>query len=114
MITPERKCYYIYIVTNPQSTVLYTGVTNSLRMRLIEHWINRGKEKTFAGKYFCYNLVYYEEFLYINDAIYREKEIKGWRRQKKLDLIKSMNPDWAFLNVELCGEWPPKDYASRF
>jgi putative endonuclease len=82
--------YYIYIVTNPERTVFYTGVTNDLVLRIVEHWMNRGKSETFAGKYYCYNLLYYEEFRYINDAIAREKEIKGWRRQKKLDLIKQL------------------------
>ena len=77
--------FYTYIVTNPERNVLYTGVTNDLAQRLIEHWVNRSNPKTFAGKYYCYNLIYFEELQYINDAIAREKEIKGWRRQKKLD-----------------------------
>ena len=94
--------FYIYIVTNPERTVLYTGVTNNLAQRLIEHYSNRGQPNTFAGKYYCYNLIYYESFQYINEAIAREKEIKGWRRQKKLDLIKTMNPDWTFLNPSVC------------
>jgi len=106
--------YYIYITTNPERTVLYTGVTNNLPQRLIEHWTNRGNPKTFAGKFYCYNLIYYEEFQYINNAIAREKEIKGWRKQKKLDLIKTMNPDWTFLNPSICNGWPPKETASRF
>ena len=74
--------YYIYIVTNPERTVLYTGVTNNLQQRLIEHWINRGDPKTFAWQFYCYNLIYFEEFSYIYNAIAREKEIKGWRREK--------------------------------
>jgi putative endonuclease len=80
---------------------------------MIEHWLERGNQDTFTGKYHCYNLVYYEEFTYILNAIAREKEIKGWRRQKKVDLIQSTNPTWAFLNKEFCGEWPPKDAAKR-
>src|SRR3979409_1680625 len=52
--------YYIYIVTNPERNVLYTGVTNNLGIRLMEHYANRGNTKTFAGKYYCYNLIYYE------------------------------------------------------
>src|SRR5258705_5585317 len=70
--------YYVYIVTNPERTVLYTGVTNNLPQRLIEHYTNRGQPKTFAGKYYCYNLIYFECFQYINDAIAKEKVIKGW------------------------------------
>ena len=110
----KQHHYYIYIVTNPERTVLYTGVTNNLPQQLIKHWTNRGNPKTFAGKYLCYNLVYYEYFPYINNAIAREKEIKGWRRQKKLDLIKTMNPDWTFLNPTICNGWPPKEISSRF
>ena len=110
----KKHQYYIYIVANPERTVLYTGVTNDLSQRLIEHWINKGNPKTFAGKYYCYNLIYYEDFKYINNAIAREKEIKGWRRQKKLDLIKTMNPDWTFLNPTICDGWPPKEIPTRF
>jgi putative endonuclease len=107
-------CYYTYIVCNPEKTVLYTGVTNNLGQRLIEHWNNRGNKKTFAGKYYCYCLLYYEMTQYINTAIAREKEIKGWRREKKLALIKEMNPTLMFLNKEACGEWPPKDFGARY
>ena len=110
----NRHEYYIYIVTNPQRTVLYIGVTNDLAIRLMEHYSNRGQFKTFAGRYYCYNLIYYETFQYINNAIAREKEIKGWRRQKKLDLIKKMNPDWIFFNERFCIHWPPKDIQTRF
>ena len=106
--------FYVYIVTNRQRTVLYTGVTNNLAQRLIEHYSNRGQHKTFAGKFYCYNLIYYESFKYVNDAIAREKEIKGWSRKKKLDLIKTMNPDWTFLNPSVCEGWPPKEIAKRF
>ena len=110
----NRHHYYIYIVTNPARTVLYTGVTNNLSQRLIEHWMNRGNLKTFAGKYSCHNLIYYEEFAYIYNAIAREKEIKGWRREKKLKLISSLNPNHFFLNAEICGDWPPKEPTSRY
>ena len=106
--------YYIYLVTNAQRTVLYTGVTNNLSQRLIEHWVNRGKPDTFAGKYYCFNLVYYEHFQFINNAIAREKEIKGWSRKKKEQLIRSMNPQWTFLNPSVCDGWPPKEIPSRF
>ena len=106
--------YYIYIVTNPQSEVLYTGLTNDLQARIIEHYQNRGNEQTFAGKYFCYNLIYYEGFNYINDAIAREKEINGWRREKKLALINTYNPCWMFLNGKICNGWPPDWKAKRY
>jgi putative endonuclease len=77
---------------------LYVGVTNDLSRRIFEHFENRGNAKTFAGKYSCYNLVYYEHFSNIGHAIEREKEIKKWRREKKDLLINSVNPEWMFLN----------------
>ena len=97
----KKHQYYIYIVINPERTVLYTGVTNDLAQWVIEHWSNRGKPKTFAGKYYCYNLIYYEDFQYINNAIAREKEIKGWKREKKDALINQENPKWLSLNKSL-------------
>jgi putative endonuclease len=104
--------YFIYITTSHKKTVLYTGVTNNLEQRLIEHYLNRGKPNTFAGKYFCYHLLYYEKFQWIQDAIAREKELKGWIRDKKLELIKTINPDFKFLNTEVCYKWPPEEDAS--
>ncbi len=95
--------FYIYIITNPTKTVLYIGVTNDLRRRLQEHFENKGKPETFAGKNYCYNLLYYEHFNNINFAIEREKEIKKWRREKKEALIASLNPEWKFLNEVIFG-----------
>jgi putative endonuclease len=103
----KQHHYYIYITTNPAFTVLYTGVTNNLEGRIYEHYMNRGKDNSFAGKFHCYNLLYYERYQYINNAIEREKEIKGWVKRKKLALIKSENPRLNFLNKELFGQWPP-------
>jgi putative endonuclease len=93
--------FYIYITTNPEKTVLYVGVTNDISVRLYQHYENRGNKSSFAGKYYCYNLVYYEHFSHIDHAIEREKEIKKWRREKKIALIESLNPDWRFLNKEV-------------
>ena len=91
--------YYLYITTNPKKTVLYTGVTNDLDRRLLEHLNdNLNERKTFAGKYFCYNLIYYEWYDHIESAIEREKEVKGWIRAKKEKLIATFNPQWRFLN----------------
>lgn len=105
--------YYVYITTNPGKEVLYTGVTNNLAQRIAEHYLNRGNSKTFAGKYYCYELIYWEHFQYINDAIAREKEIKGWSRKKKLTLIQSNNPNLLFLNGSVSDFWPPKDASLR-
>ena len=93
--------FYVYITTNPDRSVLYVGVTNDLRRRLQEHLENKGNPKTFAGKYYCYNLVYYEHFTHIECAIAREKEIKKFRREKKDKLIDAFNPEWRFLNEEV-------------
>jgi putative endonuclease len=91
----------MYITTNPQKTVLYVGMTNNLRVRISQHTENKGKPDSFAGKYYCYNLVYYEHFLHVDSAIGREKEVKKWRREKKVALIESENPIWRFLNDEI-------------
>jgi len=99
--------YFVYIVTSPDRTAVYIGVTNNLVQRLAEHWQNRGKPETYAGRYFCYNLVFYETFQYINKAIEREKELKGWRREKKDALVGTKNPSWTFMNYQFCGFWPP-------
>jgi putative endonuclease len=106
--------YYVYIVTNPKKTTLYTGVTNNLSARIVEHWKNRDQPDTFAGRYFCYNLIYYETFQYILTAIAREKEIKKWNRAKKEALIRTKNPEWLFLNEKICGQWPPKNIIKRY
>jgi len=91
--------YYIYIITNKAKTVLYTGVTNHLKTRLEQHKGNIvTQNKTFASTYNAHFLLYYEKFIWIQEAIAREKEIKGWRREKKMDLIKTINPDLDFLN----------------
>ncbi len=97
----NKYTFYVYIVTNPQRTVLYTGMTNDLVRRMIEHYESRGQNDKFAGKYYCYNLIYWEFHQYVNNAIAREKEIKGWRREKKVALIESLNPDWNFLTDEI-------------
>lgn len=104
--------YYVYITTNPGRTTLYIGVTNDLEQRIIEHFLNRGNPATFAGRYYCYMLLYYEDYQYINDAIEREKELKGWSRRKKVDLINSENPGWRFLNPDIL-EWPPQETFHR-
>lgn len=68
--------YYVYITTNPRKNVLYTGVTNNLRQRMNQHYENKGKSEAFAGKYYCYNLIYFEEFTDVKQAIEREKKLK--------------------------------------
>lgn len=94
--------YFTYITTNKNKTVLYTGVTNDLKYRLWQHEEDsKSSKKSFAGKYNCYHLIYFERFQYIEHAIEREKEIKGWIRKKKEKLINDFNPNWRFLNSEI-------------
>ena len=94
--------YYVYILTNKNKTVLYTGVTGNITGRLWEHEEgSRLNETSFTARYNCIHLVYFELYSDINTAIAREKQIKGWVRQKKLALINTMNPDWRFLNDDL-------------
>ena len=102
-----RQTYYTYIISNPKRTVLYTGITNNIARRLIEHYLNRGDEKTFAGRYYCYYLLYVQEFNYVNDAIWFEKQIKRQTRKWKLNLIKEMNPALKSMNEMFVGVWPP-------
>lgn len=99
--------FYTYILTNYTKRVLYTGVTNDLERRLQEHYYGIDKVDSFTTKYKCYHLVWFERHQYVNHAIEREKEIKGWIRTKKIALIEQENPDWRFLNGDIM-EWPPK------
>ncbi len=94
--------YFVYILTNKNKTALYTGVTNDLYRRLSEHFENAKpfRHSSFAGKYNAYHLLYYERYDWVENAIAREKEIKGWRRSKKEALINTLNPEWIFLNDE--------------
>ncbi len=92
--------YFIYITANPGRTTLYVGVTNNLSRRLAEHRSNKGKPETFAGRYFCYNLVYYETFSDVRMAISREKEIKLMNRKAKENLIKTSNPRFSTIVIE--------------
>ncbi len=87
----------IYILTNKNKTTLYVGVTSNLFGRIQEHKSGLNKN-SFSYKYNLYYLIYYEFFSRIEEAIAREKEIKKWRREKKENLINSMNPQWNDLS----------------
>ena len=93
------KTYYIYILTNKNNSVLYTGVTNNLTRRIYEHK-NKIDKKSFTAKYNIYKLVYFEMTGSIEAALSREKQIKAGSRQSKIDLINKFNPDWEELNFE--------------
>jgi putative endonuclease len=87
--------YYVYILTNRSGT-LYVGVTNDLARRLWEH--RSGELSGFTSKYRLDRLIHYEVFDWVDEAIAREKQIKGWRRDKKIALIARFNPDWRDLS----------------
>jgi putative endonuclease len=92
---------YIYMMSSASRRPLYTGVTVPLYKRVWEHKNNQGGY--FTSKYKCYRLVYFETFTNVQTAIAREKELKGWRREKKNKLVESMNPEWR----DLAADWYP-------
>jgi len=94
----SNRQYCVYIMTNAHNTVLYTGVTNNLQRRVLEH--RAGTGSAFTKKYNAHKLVYFECGDDVNAAIFREKQIKAGSRKKKIDLIKSINPDWKDLYEE--------------
>jgi putative endonuclease len=90
--------YAIYILAS-RSRSLYTGVTDNLERRMVEH--RQGLVPGFTTRYRVFRLVHFESFGHIQDAIAREKEIKGWRREKKIRLIEQHNPTWEDLAAQL-------------
>ena len=91
--------YYIYILTNSTNNVLYIGVTNDIKRRWYEHC--NELVDGFTKKYHIHKLVYIEESNSIEDAITREKQLKGWTRKKKNNLIESINPNWTDLSKNM-------------
>ncbi|MCQ2351348.1 MAG: GIY-YIG nuclease family protein [Paludibacteraceae bacterium] len=93
-----HKGGYIYILTNYTRTTLYIGVTNDIARRILEHK-NHIFHNSFTDKYNVELCIYYESFNTIEEAICREKEIKKWSRQKKENLINSLNPEWKEIDI---------------
>jgi putative endonuclease len=108
---PSRR-FHVYIMTNgPKAAILYVGVTGDLRRRIWQH-----KSKLvpgFTSRYNLTRLVYFECFVYPDAAIRREKEIKAWRRSKKLNLIESTNPQWEDLALDWQDMFKPKSAVDR-
>ena len=106
------KQFFVYIMTNgPKPAVLYTGITGDLCRRVWQH-----KNKLmpgFTSRYNLTRLVYYERFFHPDAAISREKEIKGWRRSKKIALIESMNPRWEDLAKDWGDVYKPDPAADK-
>ncbi|MDY6873263.1 MAG: GIY-YIG nuclease family protein [Chloroflexota bacterium] len=90
--------YYVYIMTNWSNRVLYTGVTNDLYRRILEHRSGNGSK--FTGQYNLTKLVFFEAFESVYDALENEKRIKAGSRRKKIELINEMNPEWEDLFEE--------------
>jgi putative endonuclease len=104
-----RDClYFVYLLNSSSRRVLYTGVTNALVTRVLEH--REAKDpRSFTAQYRAFRLVYYEEYSDVRSAIAREKRIKGWTRAKKDALVRSMNPQWR----DLVSQWEKK-YGIKF
>ena len=90
--------YYLYIITNKKNGVLYIGVTNNLERRMFEH--KNKLIKGFSSRYNLDKLVYLEVYQYVEDAIKREKNMKKWKREWKINLIVEDNPDWGDLSKD--------------
>jgi len=93
--------FWVYTTTNKLDSVLYIGVTNDLTRRVREH--QSDETPGFTAHYRCHKLVYWEHYSQVEDAIAREKQLKGWSRKKKVALIESMNPRWVDLSEEIFG-----------
>ena len=98
--------YYLYILSNKNNGTLYIGVTNDLERRMFEH-----KNKLIEGftkNYGLNRLIYFQTFQYINDAIKREKNMKKWKRQWKIDVIEKENPNWSDLSKDWSSHKEPE------
>jgi len=93
----EHK-YYTYILTHERNHIFYVGVTNNIKRRISEH--RKGTYGTHVGRYNIKKLVYFEEHQWIQEAIKREKIIKKWKRQWKINIITEQNPDWVDLSLD--------------
>ncbi len=94
------KRYFVYILASKKNGTLYVGITSNLGKRVEIHKENYFK-KSFTAKYSVHNLVYYEVFNNVNEAIYREKQLKWWKRAWKIELIEKLNPEWKDLSKEV-------------
>jgi putative endonuclease len=93
------KSYYVYIMASKKNGVLYVGMTSDIKRRVYEH--KNGLADGFTKKYFAHKLVYFESTADPNAAIAREKQLKRWRRQWKIDLIERENPEWRDIHDDL-------------
>lgn len=96
----QFRTYQVYIATNKNNTVLYTGVTNNLERRMEEHKFKMSP-RSFSARYNINKLVWYENYTDIGEAIAREKQIKAGSRKRKIQLIEDLNPEWKDLYESL-------------
>lgn len=94
---PDRSHYYVYFMQSSSRRALYIGLTSNLEQRVWQH--KNGRFGGFTDKYKAHRLVYFEEFSEVSHAITREKQLKGWRREKKEWLVRRENPEWRDLSV---------------
>ena len=92
-----QNTYYVYILTNKNNNVMYVGITNNLNRRLYEH--QNELIDGFTKRYHVHKLVYFESCGEVKDALAREKEIKGWKREKKNQLVETKNPNWEGIKI---------------
>ena len=90
----------VYFMSNEHSTVLYTGITSDLKVRIYQHK-NKEFPHSFTARYNCNKLVYFEVYTNIEEAIAREKNLKNWKREWKNDLINKINPEWKDLSFQV-------------
>ena len=90
--------YYVYILTNKSDHVMYIGVTNNLERRVYEH--KQELIEGFTKRYHVHKLVYFETTTDVRSAIEREKQLKGWRRARKNELVETLNPEWLDLSED--------------
>ena len=98
--------FFVYVMAS-KSRVIYVGMTNDLVVRVFQH--KTGRDKGFTQRYKVHRLVYFEPYRYVTSAIEREKELKGWRREKRAALIESLNPTWE----DLAADWFTAEELTR-
>ena len=103
------KIYVVYILANKKNGTIYIGVTGDLKRRMIEH--RNGAFEGFTQEYDIKNFVYFEQYKYVDKAITREKQLKNWKREWKIDLIEERNPGWNDLYEVIFGPEEKVDFV---
>jgi putative endonuclease len=109
---PREYHFYVYILQSASRRALYIGMTNNLDRRVFEHRMHRAVG--FTDDYCAIRLVYWENFSNVHNAVAREKQLKNWRREKKLRLIEKFNPEWKDLAVDWYESATSLDSLGRF